>query len=423
LAGVSRNLLALELAAELLETFTDGVWLVELAAIRDPGLVAPTIAAALGIKESGRQPLIEALRAFLRPKQLLLVLDNFEQVGAAAGLVADLPRAAPGLKILATSRVGLGVYGERVLRVPSLALPADKQPLPRDELARYDAVRLFVERAQAAKADFIWAEERGQVDLGLRLAASLRRFWLLHGHLGEGRRWLETFLAQSRDAGGTPPSIRVKALAAAGNLAANQQDYAQAAMLYEQSPALYQALGDKQGVAGSLYELGRLPGDQRDIRQRQAFVEMALALFREAGDTTGIVDAFFLLSDLALEQGDGERSLALLDESVALARAARDKWLIGIALDVLAGRVNEQDDRPRAIALYEESIAFFRAVGEQEDLAWALDSLADLVAVSGATARAAALYEESLAIFRELGHKDALTRVLHKLGQATATET
>ena len=90
--GTGKTRLALQVAAELLDDFADGVWFVDLAPTHDPALVASAIATALGVKESGAQPLIESLKLSLRDKHLLLVLDNFEQVLAAAPLVAELLR-------------------------------------------------------------------------------------------------------------------------------------------------------------------------------------------------------------------------------------------------------------------------------------------------------------------------------------------
>ncbi|MDQ5854174.1 MAG: tetratricopeptide repeat protein, partial [Chloroflexota bacterium] len=152
--GIGKTTLSLHVAAEVLTDFPDGVWFVDLAPIRDPALVASTIASTIGLEEAGGQPLLESLHAFLRDKQVLLVLDNFEQVVAAAPLVDDLLRAAPRLKVLVTSRIVLNVYGEHHVQVPALGLPDLAQLPPLEQLAHYEAVRLFIERAQAAKADF-----------------------------------------------------------------------------------------------------------------------------------------------------------------------------------------------------------------------------------------------------------------------------
>jgi hypothetical protein len=156
--GTGKTRLALQVAAELLDDFPDGVWFVDLAPIGDPTLVGATIAAALGVKEVGSQPLIEQLKAYLHSRNLVLLLDNFEQIVAAAPLLDALLRVAPQLKLLVTSRVVLGVYGEHDVHVPPLALPDLMRLPPLDQLERYEAIRLFTQRAQAAKDDFAVTE-------------------------------------------------------------------------------------------------------------------------------------------------------------------------------------------------------------------------------------------------------------------------
>ncbi len=152
--GTGKTRLALQVAAELLDTFADGVYFVALAPISDPDLVASSIAQALEVREAGSVPLVARLQDYLRTKQLLLVLDNFEQILPAAPLVAELLAAAPALKVLVTSRAVLHLYGEREYAVSPLALPDTKHLPSLDRLTQYDAVRLFIERAQAVKADF-----------------------------------------------------------------------------------------------------------------------------------------------------------------------------------------------------------------------------------------------------------------------------
>jgi predicted ATPase/class 3 adenylate cyclase len=152
--GTGKTRLGLQAAAELTEQFEDGVFFVSLAAIRDPQLVVPAMAATLGVKEAGGQPLLESVEDSLGEKHILLMVDNFEQVIEAAPVVTELLSTASNLKVLATSRIPLRLYGEHEYAVPPLALP-DPERLPSVErLTHYEAVRLFVERAQAAKADF-----------------------------------------------------------------------------------------------------------------------------------------------------------------------------------------------------------------------------------------------------------------------------
>ena len=152
--GTGKTRLALQVAADLLDSFPDGAWFVNLAPITDPALVVPTIAATLSVTESGSQPLVETLKHYLRDKQLLLVLDNVEQVIAAADDLARLLGVAAKVKVLATSRVALRLYNEQEFPVPALALPDLKRLPPIERLSQYEAVRLFIQRAQAVKPDF-----------------------------------------------------------------------------------------------------------------------------------------------------------------------------------------------------------------------------------------------------------------------------
>ncbi len=153
-AGVGKTRLSLDVAAGLRADYADGAFLVSLAPLSDPVLVASAIAQALGLREQGDRPLHDTLMASLRDKQLLLLLDNFEHVAAAAPLLAALLAACPHLRLLVTSRAPVHVRGEHVLPVPPLDLP-DLATLPAvDALAQVSAVALFVARAEAVAPDF-----------------------------------------------------------------------------------------------------------------------------------------------------------------------------------------------------------------------------------------------------------------------------
>src|SRR5262249_43521956 len=145
--GSGKTRLALQVTAELLDAFADGVFFVDLAPLSDPALVVATIAQTLGIAERGRGSLLERLKAELREQEVLLLLDNFEHLLEAAPQLAELLTECPKLKLLATSREVLHLYGEHEYGVPPLALPDHAQLPPLGRLTQYDAVRLFVERA------------------------------------------------------------------------------------------------------------------------------------------------------------------------------------------------------------------------------------------------------------------------------------
>ncbi|MBA2450883.1 MAG: adenylate/guanylate cyclase domain-containing protein, partial [Chloroflexi bacterium] len=157
--GTGKTRLSLQVAAELVDDFEDGVFFVPLAPTSDPTLVAATIAQALGLQEAEGRPLLDILKDYLRDKHPLLVLDNFEQVLEAASLVTDLLQAAPGLKVLVTSRAVLRLYGGHDFPVPPLALPDREHLPPLDRMTQYEAVRLFVERARAVRPDFAVTNE------------------------------------------------------------------------------------------------------------------------------------------------------------------------------------------------------------------------------------------------------------------------
>jgi predicted ATPase/class 3 adenylate cyclase len=151
--GVGKTRLALQVAAEALPRFREGAWLIELAPVRDPDGVVDAVAAVFGVTARAGQTLVEAVVEFLGTKQLLLVIDNCEHVlDPVADLVEVIGRSCPGVFVLATSREGLAIVGERILAVPSLVSPAADAEF--DAVAASDAVRLFMDRAHAADRTF-----------------------------------------------------------------------------------------------------------------------------------------------------------------------------------------------------------------------------------------------------------------------------
>ena len=151
--GTGKTRLALEAAGELLAEFSDGAFFVDLAPIGDPALVALTIAQALGVSVDPGGDALNAARAHLRDRELLLIVDNFEQVIEGAGTIEELVSAAPGLRVLVTSRIALHIYGEQEHEVPPFELPdATRGP---EEFARNAAASLFIDRARAVKPAFV----------------------------------------------------------------------------------------------------------------------------------------------------------------------------------------------------------------------------------------------------------------------------
>jgi non-specific serine/threonine protein kinase len=153
--GSGKSRLALQAAADLLAEYPDGIWLVELAPVSDPDMVTQLTAKALGIREQPRRPLLETLVDRLRSKRLLLVLDNCEHLlDACAALAGALLKTCFNLRILATSREAIGITGESIFQVPSLATPVPGATMSLGSLCQFEAVRLFKDRAVAAQSRF-----------------------------------------------------------------------------------------------------------------------------------------------------------------------------------------------------------------------------------------------------------------------------
>ena len=151
--GVGKTRLAIQVASELLNEYGNGVWLVELAPITNPELVAQTVCAALDIAPQGNLPALQVLTDYLKEKRLLLIVDNCEHlIDTCAQICGTLLHACPNLRIIASSREALGVEGENAYRVPSLSLPNPHDKL--EMIEKCEAVKLFIERANAVLPEF-----------------------------------------------------------------------------------------------------------------------------------------------------------------------------------------------------------------------------------------------------------------------------
>jgi len=158
--GTGKTRLSIEAAADSLEQFPDGVWLVEYAAVTDATLVAQTIATTLHLREERPRPILATLQDYLANKNVLLILDNCEHLVLAIAQAADvLLRTCAQLKILASSREPLGIPGEKTLRVPSLAVPSRDEMPALDQLTQFEAIKLFVDRATNLQPSFVLTKQ------------------------------------------------------------------------------------------------------------------------------------------------------------------------------------------------------------------------------------------------------------------------
>ncbi|MGB8647581.1 MAG: tetratricopeptide repeat protein [Anaerolineae bacterium] len=157
--GSGKTRMAIQVGADLIDSFHDGVWWVELATLSDPALVPQAFAQALGIKDKPERTLAEALVDFLRPRQLLIIVDNCEHlIGACAAIAERLLTACPHIKLLTTSREALGIDGEFTYLIPTLSVPEPSASVA-DMLLAYESIRLFVERARTVRPEFALTEQ------------------------------------------------------------------------------------------------------------------------------------------------------------------------------------------------------------------------------------------------------------------------
>jgi predicted ATPase/transcriptional regulator with XRE-family HTH domain len=251
----------------------------------------------------------------------------------------------------------------------------------------------------------------GGVQMGLRLAGALCRFWDIRGHRPEARAWLEGLLAQPEAA--PPTEARAKALNAAGYLA----QFGETA-LFEESVRLARALGAKPIEAQALYNLGYCTYFRGDAARGTALLEASLALFQELGDQWGTAEALRDLAEVTNDSGDHERAQALLEQSLALSQALSDQRGCAETLCDLALTVRERGEHTRAAVLYEQSLPIAGRLKDKRIVARALRGLATVARTQGESVHAAVLSEQSLALSQDVGDLESVADVLIDYGVA-----
>ncbi len=650
--GCGKTRLAIQAGAAVLQAFPDGVWLVELASIGDRTLVPQAVMVALGVLEQPGCSLVETLTHYLKRKRLLLILDNCEHlIMPCAGLAESLVRDCPHLHILATSREPLRVPGEVVWRVSSLSLP-DPRHLPAlDQLQTYEAIQLFVDRAQAIlpsfeatertaptiaqvcyrldglplaielaaarmtalsvdqiaarlddcfrlltggsrtvlgrqqtlKATVDWSYDllsepeqvffrrlavfargfsldaadvvgagdgldgldlvtglidksllvveahgrepryrllepirqyaqhrlaaseestavhgrhcawyldlatrardelwtvrhtaalvllerehdnlraaldwcvdgEGGASIGLRLVDVLWQFWLLRGHLAEGRRWLDRMLervparaapraatllhlyALANRLGDTPLAVAaaeeslaiyrevddtrgcVHAGYSLGIRAWLNGDYPRARALFEESLAHAHAAGLSAHAALATHALGIQAWAQGLYGRARLLMDESLALLRQGTEQRNLASVFLNLGWFDTARHDDEPAAVLTEETVILLREVATSTAVGYILANLGNLARVEGDYERAHTYLDQSVAQFQHSGDRAGLAQALGQLGNLARVEGAYERASALLAESLALRQDMGERRGIGRTLGNQG-------
>jgi predicted ATPase/DNA-binding SARP family transcriptional activator/Tfp pilus assembly protein PilF len=264
------------------------------------------------------------------------------------------------------------------------------------------------------RAALTWSVQEKQHPIsGLRLASALWRFWLMHGHLAEGRRRLDCALTPADAA---PIAIRASALWGAGNLAHRHGDFVQADLLHRRSLALFRELKDERGIANSLNGRGLVAWSLGEYGQAIAAFEESLSLWRGLDDRRGIATTLANLGCVARSLGDYRRARALFEEALALDRGQSNKLNVAITMSNLGTVLERQGDYERGATLHRESLVLFRELGDTTGIAMALGNLGNPARPGADLARAKDLLEESLSLFRDMDDLQGISSATVKLG-------
>jgi tetratricopeptide (TPR) repeat protein len=264
----------------------------------------------------------------------------------------------------------------------------------------YWSARLRVEHDNLRTA-LAWSLGGADAELGLRLVGALRDFWYYFGHIAEGGRWAERALESAGDA---PPTLRAKALNAAGLLAFAHGDYERGAFLHRGALALSREAGDRASSAWAMVFLGaHLTADPDRYGEGIALCEEGLVLFRELDHKPGVARALNTLGELARLDGDYERAQEVYEESLTIAREIGDRQREAVMLGCLGYVAQHQGDYGRAEALIIGALAQLRELHLVYGIAPALLSMVGPVGAKGQAERAARLLGAGEMLFEAMG--------------------
>ena len=287
------------------------------------------------------------------------------------------------------------------------ALAAQAEPELRGTQQVYWLERLEEEQDNL-RAALAWTLAAGAAEDAVQTAAALWRFWYAHGHLSEGRRWLDNALAQP-----ISPAARAKGLRVAGALAGQQGDYAQAEALLQESLTLFRRLADPWNIANTLNSLGLLATDQADYARAEGYYQASLTARRTLDDTAGIAISLNNCGVVARYQGRYADAMQAFRESLILRQQLGDSWGLANTLHNLAEVAQCEADYEQARTLYRESLALLRDLGNRPLMVLCLEGLAEVGAHCDPPAQAARLFGAAEAL------REALGTPLRPIEQAT----
>ncbi|MDP9353318.1 MAG: tetratricopeptide repeat protein, partial [Chloroflexota bacterium] len=275
--------------------------------------------------------------------------------------------------------------------------------------------RLEAERDNL-RAALAWALQTDS-EIAARLCSALWLYWCDHGHILEGRRWMEAAVARARS---LPAAIRTKLLNAAGDLAWSQADYTRATQLLEEALGLARQYGGRRAIALSLIHLGNVALYRGEYERAIQLLEESLLLEREDCDRRGVAASLTSLGAAVLYRGDCERAVQLLEESLSIERQDRNRRGIAAALTGLGNAALQKGEYERAAQLLQESLTLKRQVGNKRGTAISLNSMARVALHQGDDRKAEQLLQGSLALAWQLGDKHTIASSLELLCQVAA---
>jgi predicted ATPase/DNA-binding SARP family transcriptional activator/DNA-binding NarL/FixJ family response regulator len=294
----------------------------------------------------------------------------------------------------------------------ALAQEAEPELEGADQIPWMDRLETEHDNLRAALS---WALEGGEAELGLRLAGSLRLFWVGRNHYSEGRRWYEEGLKRGHSA---PKPVRANALFGVGFFTVSLGDLELARERLEDSLVLYRQVGERRGAANCARLLGWIRFELGDWERAEALFEEALPLAQESGNIRDTCNALSTLSYMAACRGDVKRAQALGEESLATAREAGDTTSVAFASQYLAVTAMLGGDYERAQTLFEATLEMTRITGNRKGHAISLNNLGLVALCRGDHARAAKLSSESLRLSEELLDHQVITWSLDALAAA-----
>ena len=260
-----------------------------------------------------------------------------------------------------------------------------------------------------------WLIEREEAEKALRLASALRWLWGRHGHVSEGRQWLERALGSSKAKASAP--VRARVLNIAGELAYIQGAYDRTEALCQESITLFQESGDRHGMAVNLTLLGFMNRSRGRYEAAYTQQEKGLAIYRELRDHEGITNSLILQGSILTYQGNYARASMLVEEGLARAREEKYSDAIGEALNVAATIAFFQGNCANARCLVEESLVLHKTLKDSRGYAYDLSFLAQITLwFEHDHAAAQVLIEEALALFKKLGDRRAIAKAHYRSG-------